>query len=366
MTLSVEAPAEGEYVVGVNVLRASSYGLGQFALDGERIGEAVDGWAAEVQGPDLVTLGRRRLKAGEHLLTLEMQEPRREEKGYYLGIAGVLLQPGEGAAALEARPFLSSVRRLECSAGESGELEPVGLEIGHADGTVDYVFSGGLRDGVRVFSSERGPVEVGGALAYMRVAKDSKVLRAVLHGADWLKFGEFEMRAEARAWEGEVTRVDEQQCAVHTSVRLPADGSLDGQMAYFVNDAYSRTTAYRLERVEAEGEGSVLYFGDSSFVIGRGQVAGVTDEKTMLSSIPHEYACPLGSSGNSKFFDGKLVTSEGGAETRLTSVEFGNPMILRVENNQGFGVGETIYYQDVQAGDRVVVPVRRSFRAGEG
>lgn len=156
-----------------------------------------------------------------------------------------------------------------------------------------------------------------------------------------------------------MTRVDEGRGAVHTSARLPADGSLEGRMLYFVNDAYSRTTAYQLERLEAAPEGGVLYFGDTSFILGRGGVAGVSDEHTMLSSIPHEYACPLGGR-DSKFFDGKLVTNERGAATHLTSVEFGNPTTLRVESTEGFSPGDTLYYHDLQPGDRLVLPTTTS------
>lgn len=363
MTFALNVPAAGEYLVGVNVLKANSYGLAQFLLDGKPMGEPVDAWAPRIEGPELIVLGRRRLSAGVHQFTVEMKEPNREPKHYYLGLAGVLLQPAGEADSLWARPFLRRVERVDCSVAEEVEFEPVGLKITSADGYVEYLFSGGLRDGRKVFATDHGPVEVGGALAYLRLAPDGTIVRAVLHGADLLRLDEWSLQAETRAYEGPVLRVDEEHLAVYTPVRLPADGRLNGQLIYFLNDAYSRTTAYRLERVEAGPEGSILHFGDTTFLLGRGHVLSIPDEHTLLSDIPHEYACSLGRHPNDYFFDGKLVTNGRGAATRLTAVEFGTPMTLRVESSQGFAVGDTLFYHDLQAGDRFVLPTTTVFPA---
>jgi hypothetical protein len=356
MTFALDAPSAGHYVVCANALKAPSYGTARFLLDDQPVGEPFDAWAPQIEGPVLVALGRRALSAGRHSLVVLMSEPARSEKHYYLGLAGVALQPVEERDALETRPVITSVERLECPAGEKGEVEPVGLKVALADGHVDYLFSGGLGDPRRTYKTPYGKAEVGGALAYLRLAPDGRVVQAVLSGADWLRLDKWTLRAPTRAYQGEVIRVDEERGAIYTSARLPADGSLDGQMVYFVNEGYSRTAPYRLQRVEATRAGSILHFGERAFALGRGYVLSLPDEHTILSSIPHEYACPLGGSNNSRFFDGKLVTNDRAAATRLIFVLFGMPMTLKVQTTRGFAPGDTLWYRDIQPGDRFVLP----------
>lgn len=277
------------------------------------------------------------------------------------GSAGAAMQPAPGQNELEARPFIKSVKRLTCASADETEFEPVGLEITHVDGRVDYLLSGGLRDGRKTFQSDKGPIEVGGAMAYLRLAPNGGIVRAALHGADWLRFGKLRLQAPARAYEGTITKVDDLRGAVYTSARIPTDGSLDGQVVYFSGATYSRSAAYELLRVKATSNGSVLYFGETDFVLGRGHVLSVPDQHTILTTIPHEYACPLGGSGNSRFFDGKLVTNQRGARTHLTTVRFGSPMTLEVESARGFAPGDTLVYHDIQPGDRFCLPATTVF-----
>jgi hypothetical protein len=254
------------------------------------------------------------------------------------------------------KPLIKAVERLECAWSDESPIEPVGVKVTRADGSVDYLFSGDLRGGRRVFATDRGKAEVGGALAYVRFAPDGSVIRAVLHGADFLRIGDFEASAPARAYEGAVTAVDDAAPTVRLAALLPTDGSLDGQTVYFANDAYSRATAYRIDRVERVGNGSVLRFADTSFLLGQGQVLSIAGSDSLLSIVQHEYAHAYCSGNNSHFFDGKLVSNGRGAAARLTAVEFGTPMMLRMASTKGFEPGDALVYHDIARGDRFVIP----------
>ncbi|UCH35655.1 MAG: heparinase II/III family protein [Armatimonadota bacterium] len=365
MTFQLDISADDEYTVAVNVLRAPVYGTARFLLDEELIGEPVDAWAPAIEGPELRALGRRQLSAGAHSLTVEMTELRGQQNQYYIGLAGVLLAPAGEGVSFEARPFIRSVERVHCTSGSDGGLEPVGVKIALADGHVDYLLSGGMPDERVAYQTDSGEIEVGGALAYLRLTPDGKVARAVLHGADWLRFGDWHIAAPARAHEGIVAAVDEEAGVIQTSAQLPADAAFNGCMVYFANDGYSRNTTYEIQRVEAAGDGSVIRLGQTSLILGRGLVFDVTDDGTALSSIPHEYACPIGGSRNSRVFDGKLVTNGRGGATHLTAVEFGSPMKLEMESTAGFAPGDTLFYHDIQPGDSFVLPTTTVFTRGE-
>jgi hypothetical protein len=262
----------------------------------------------------------------------------------------------DASASGPAQPFIKSVERLECVLGDDLAIEAVGVKVTRADGSVDYLFSGDLRGGRRVFATDRGKAEVSGALAYVRFAPDGSAIRGVLHGADFLRIGDFEMAAPTRAYEGAVTAVDDDALAVRVAARLPTNGSLDGQTVYFTNGAYSRAPAYRVERVERAGDGSVLRFADTSFLLGQGQVLGVISGDSLLSSVQHEYAHAYCGERNSRFFDGKLVTNGRGGEARLARIEFGAPMKLTMQSTAGFTSGDTLYYHDIAPGDRFIMP----------
>ena len=75
----------------------------------------------------------------------------------------------------------------------------------------------------------------------------------------------------------------------------------------------------------------------------------------ILSDVPHEYARSVVGGSTTRFFDGKLLRGPNGASTHVDTIEFAAPMKLHVESIDGFEEGDSLYYYDVQKGDRVVV-----------
>jgi len=134
---------------------------------------------------------------------------------------------------------------------------------------------------------------------------------------------------------------------------LPLGEPWEGRTVVFTNPAYTRTTAYRLERLEATKEGRALCLGETSFLLGRAKVLSVPDECTLIVT-PHEYARSL--NGQSLFFNGKQGTNGVQATTRVVAIEFGVPMVLRVESSKGFRPGDPFLYLDLQPGDKFLIP----------
>jgi len=264
-----------------------------------------------------------------------------------------VLEPWAGA------PILKKVERLAVRSEGTPTLEPVGVKVTHADGVVDYLFSSGLKEPALVAETDLGSVRLSGAFAQVTAA-DGTIRKVTLHGADELRVGEWSFQTPARALTGTVAKVDDGKNVLHLNpspeTRGAVEGHWDGQWIYFESDGYSRNTAYRVEHLAATADGVTVHLGETSLVLGRGHVLDIPDETTLLTDVPHEYARSVVRRGNSGFFEGKLVTNGKGAATHLRAMEFGQPGKLVVESVEGFEVGDPLFYHDVQAGDRFVMP----------
>jgi len=71
LELSLPVDKAGNYRLVMHNTRASDYGVFQFYLDGEKLGEPLDLYSAE-NITRLVTLGARQLSLGGHRLTIEI------------------------------------------------------------------------------------------------------------------------------------------------------------------------------------------------------------------------------------------------------------------------------------------------------
>jgi hypothetical protein len=79
LQLGLPVPKPGRYEIRMHLTRASDYGIVQFWLDGEKLGEPVDLYRAEVD-TRLVTLGTRQLSGGHHILAAEVVGSNRAAK----------------------------------------------------------------------------------------------------------------------------------------------------------------------------------------------------------------------------------------------------------------------------------------------
>ncbi len=162
------------------------------------------------------------------------------------------------------QPLIRSVERLE--AGQDAEgFDAVAVRVELADGATDYLLS---------YPGELGdsPMEVGdlrflGRLGFIRV-RDGAVERAALIAGTELALGDFRVAVPAAGLTGTVVRMDrdmEADARIWVDTELPTDDTLVGQSIIIENDG-ARNACYTIERVERDGELTMLSLGDVAFV----------------------------------------------------------------------------------------------------
>ena len=244
-------------------------------------------------------------------------------------------------------PLVQSVERLPLDAG-GAEVAPVALRIVRSDGAEDLIYSSG-----DCKPRTAAGYTFAGRFVQARIRR-GRLEALSMVGAKTLQAPGWSVEAEADGWSGRVASVDGDACVAHTSTPLPCDGSLNGQIIVFSNPACSRTTGYRIDRVERDGAGYRIVL-HASPVLGCGVVKEIPDGHTIVSSVLHEYARAPIAGGDNGFFAGKLIRSGSGAETCVTGTQYYPDLTLRVKDSSGFRQGESFRYMDVQAGDRFYV-----------
>ncbi len=252
-----------------------------------------------------------------------------------------VIEPNNGTSRL------GKVERLNV-AGPAGEIPAVALRITRQDGAADLVYSSA--DSV---ARQAGDFTFAGRFIHARL-KDGKLLALSLVGAKQFQGLGWSVKPERDRWDGPVAAVDYETSVITTPTRLPTDGSLSGQIIVFANPRYSRTTAYRIVRVEAVG-GQTRIHVDGTLLLGKGVVGAVKDTQTLTSLIPHDYARTVNSKAGSGFFQGKRIRTDTGASAGIVSVRFGQPMSLTVQSTEGFHAGDVFHYDDVQPGDQFTI-----------
>jgi len=95
LNLALPVGKAGRYKLALNLTRNDQYGIVQFYLDDEKIGEPVDLRANVAFGTEGITsdMGVHKLTAGEHKLTVEMIGPTdRADKVYHFGMDYLILK----------------------------------------------------------------------------------------------------------------------------------------------------------------------------------------------------------------------------------------------------------------------------------
>ncbi len=72
LTFALPVAQAGKYAVVANLTKAVDYGIVQFHLDGEKLGEPLDLYSNGVVTTGPKAIGERTLDAGEHKLTIEI------------------------------------------------------------------------------------------------------------------------------------------------------------------------------------------------------------------------------------------------------------------------------------------------------
>lgn len=362
-------PRAGEYEVQAEFYRNPSYGTVQLSVDGKAVGKPYAAAAAALEGPVVARFGRRRLSAGDHRVRVTITEA---SPNTLIGIVSLGLVPVSRAAApREPRPILARVERLPVAGDVVPGYAPLAIHVRRGDRDeyfASQVPTTGAVEGVpglsNHFDTPAGRVTWAGGIAYVAL-RGKEVVALALQGCRALQVGSLRVTLDPAAHSGRITAIDRERNLVTVDALLPTTG-LEGEGVYFAHPDYSRNTAYRIERIERDGTGSRLHLGAQSTLLGQGRIADCVDAHTLTTEIPHDYARSVLGGGNNHFFDGKRLESDAGVCTRLTAVEYGTPMTLRVESTNGFQPGDVVRYYDIQEGDTFTIPTAAWLARGKG
>jgi hypothetical protein len=93
LTLNLPVERTGRYEIAITCTKAIDYGIVQYAIDGEPIGDPVDGYNDGVIRVGPIVLGSRELTAGDHTLTIAVVGANEQaEKRYMVGLDDVILR----------------------------------------------------------------------------------------------------------------------------------------------------------------------------------------------------------------------------------------------------------------------------------
>lgn len=94
LTLLIPADKEMKCEIALKPTRAPDYGIVQFSLDGQPVGEPVDLWAEAAAPGDVISLGMHTLTKGDHKLGVEITgKNAKSDEGYGFGLDWVRLTP---------------------------------------------------------------------------------------------------------------------------------------------------------------------------------------------------------------------------------------------------------------------------------
>jgi hypothetical protein len=252
-----------------------------------------------------------------------------------------VIEPNDGAS------LIGKVERLQV-AGPAGDIPAVALRIVRHDGATDLVYSS-----ADTAARRAGDFTFAGRFIHAQL-KEGKLLALSLIGARQFQGLGWRVQPKRDNWDGPVAAADYESNVITTPVPLLTDGSLNGQIILFDNPRYSRTTAYRIVRVETAA-GQTRVHLDGTLLLGKGVVDTVKDARTLTSLIPHEYARTVNGKTGSGFFQGKRIRTDTGATAQIVTVRYGQPMSLTLQSTEGFHAGEVFHYDDVQPGDHFTI-----------
>ena len=257
-----------------------------------------------------------------------------------------------GADGSPAAPILDLAERVDIECEADSEVVPIGVHL-RRHGRDEYLFSAGPDAHEKTAQTAFGEVRWRGAALF--VAVEGKSIRTLA------TIGAWDVRLDGRPcgpkqgiFSGRVVGLNHEERWVETDSQFSSDENA-APIVCFSSPGYSRKTAYRIYDLRPTADGTRISLGPQPMLLGQGRVHQI-EPGAILSDVPHDYGRSVVGGSNPRFFDGKLVTSQSGASTHIKTMQFGNPTKLQVESAEGFQAGDTLYYYDVQKGDRLTIP----------
>ncbi len=252
-----------------------------------------------------------------------------------------------------AAPILASAERVDIECEGEPDVAPVGVHVRRHDRD-EYLLSAGLDAGEKTARTPLGEIRWRGGVVFL--AAERKSVRTLATVGAW------DVRLDGKpcgpkdgVLRGTVVGLNHEERWVETDLRFDPEECAAPAIC-FSNPGYSRNTAYRIYGTQSTADGTRIDLGPQPMLLGHGRVHQI-EPGQIQSDVPHDYGRSVVGGSNPRFFDGKVVTSDGGASTQIETMEFGKPTKLQVKSTEGFQAGDTLYYYDVQEGDRVTIPI---------
>lgn len=232
----------------------------------------------------------------------------------------------------DGKPTIADVAVLPLNEKSDADHPAVAIKVTHTDGRYDILYS-----------SADETTRTSGDLAFA-----GKLARYAGTPADAAP----DLIETVGTLTGQVTAVDSAKRTVTVTGNL-AGLDIDRHNAIvFDNPAYSRNTAYRIESAASAGPGAWTLQLTETTVLGKGVVSEINEtSRTLISAMTHEYLRPANRRGSTRYMDGKRIVREDGKIATVTSTTHVHPLQVRVDDVDGFEVGDVFYYEDLQPGD---------------
>ncbi len=346
LEVEVELPAAAEYDLTVEALLYVSYGKVQVSLDGRPVGQPLEFRAAEAKSFAEFELGRQTLTAGKHRFRFALAPG---SDGVMFGLQGLLIRQQREQS--DARPVVTAAERLAVAGDPDGRAVAVHLVRAGRD---EYLLSAVGAPRRLAVKTPRGELSWTGGVAYLAYQGDRPVAAGLL-GCAALTAPGIELTPATGAYEAKVTAVDVERNTVDVDVELPVKG-LAGEAAIFHRPEWSRTSGYRIASIAPQGSGSRISLGEQSMLLGQVRVMAIDGPTRILSDIPHDYTKSVVGGAVTRFFDGKRLVGQQGGETRVTGVQFAQPMPIEVEDAGKLKKDDILYLYDLGPGDGLTIP----------
>lgn len=92
MTLKVNVPEEGDYIISGTMTRANDFGYAQHYMDGKKLGNPIDYYEGSLMVTPDTILGKVHLTAGDHELKIEMVDKTADSRGWLYALDTLTLQ----------------------------------------------------------------------------------------------------------------------------------------------------------------------------------------------------------------------------------------------------------------------------------
>ncbi|MBC8571402.1 DUF2961 domain-containing protein [Zongyangia hominis] len=92
MTLKVNVPKEGDYIISGTMTRANDFGFAQHSMDGVKLGNPIDYYEGNLMVTPDTILGKIHLTAGDHALKIEMVDKTPASNGWLYALDTLTLQ----------------------------------------------------------------------------------------------------------------------------------------------------------------------------------------------------------------------------------------------------------------------------------